>query len=307
MTGSVAVVDVGSNSIKVLVADRGADGRIHALGTKTLDVRISAGIARETPRLSEEGMIRGLGAIQELLAYASTFSPRQISLVATSAVRDAENGREFCQRVLTATGNAIRILSGNEEANLIGRGLTCDPALDGLRDFYVFDLGGGSLECLAFQDRCVRQAVSLQLGCVRLTEAFVRVSADPVPFGIIAAVEKITAVTVQAHFKFDVSGAAAVGTGGTITTARAVLGARAGVSFDATSPVVKVTQLRDLCDELAGLSLADRQKTPGLPPARADVFPVALATLVAVANAGGFHSYQHSLYNLRFGLAAEML
>lgn len=307
MAGSVAVVDIGSNSIKVLIAERGDDGRLRALGTKTLDVRISAGISRETPRLSDDGMTRGLGAIQELLAYASTFSPRQTVLVATSAVRDAENGREFCQRVLSATGHALRILTGTEEANLIGRGLTCDPALDGLRDFYVFDLGGGSLECLAFQDRRVQQAASLQLGCVRLTEAFVRVRVDPVPFGVIAAIEKITAVTVQAHFKFDVAGAAAVGTGGTITTARAVLGARAGVSLDATSPVVKVTQLRDLCDELAGLPLTDRQKIPGLPAARADVFPIALATLVAVADAGGFHSYQHSLYNLRFGVAAEML
>lgn len=307
MSDAVAVIDIGSNSIKVLVAERVSDGNIRALGTKTLDVRISAGISRNTPRLGEEGMSRGLAAVQELLAYAASFSPRETALVATSAVRDAENGREFCQRVLTATGCSIRILSGDEEANLIGRGLTCDPALDGLRDFCVFDLGGGSLECLAFQDRRVQQAVSLQLGCVRLTETFVRVSTDPIPVGIIAAIETLTAATVQSHFRFNTSETVAVGTGGTMTTARAVLGARAGVSFDATSPVVKVAQLRELCDELASLPLVSRQKIPGLPAARADVFPIALATLIAIANAGGFHSYQHSLYNLRFGLATEML
>lgn len=306
-TSSVAVIDIGSNSIKALIADHAADGTISALGSKTLDVRISAGIAREVPRLSDDGIARGLSAIQELLAYAATFSPRRTALVATSAVRDAENGRDFCDRVRAATGIPVRILSGDEEANLIGRGLTCDPALAGLRDFYVFDLGGGSLECLAFRDRRIDQAVSLQLGCVRLTETFVRVSTDPVPFEIIGAIEKLTAATVRARFNFNVPGSAAVGTGGTITTARAVLGARAGVSFDLTSPVLSVTQLRKLCEELAGLPLAARQMIPGLPAARADVFPIALATLVAVAEAGEISSYQHSLYNLRYGLAAEML
>ncbi len=60
------------------------------------------------------------------------------------------------ERVRAATGHNIRILTGDEEANLIGRGLTCDPALTTLRDFYVFDLGGGSLECLAPRDRQVQ-------------------------------------------------------------------------------------------------------------------------------------------------------
>jgi exopolyphosphatase/guanosine-5'-triphosphate,3'-diphosphate pyrophosphatase len=176
-TGPVAVIDIGSNSIKLLVASRDAEGRIATLASRTLDARISAGISQEAPELTEESMQRGIGAIRELLAVAAPLSSRQTILVATSAVRDAVNGQVFRERVRQATGQAIRLLSGEEEANLIGRGLTCDPALADLRDFYVFDLGGGSLECLAFRDRRIEQAVSLQLGCVRLTEQFVR---DPV-------------------------------------------------------------------------------------------------------------------------------
>src|SRR6185369_13404451 len=119
-------------------------------------------------------MTRGIEAIRALLGDATEFSREKIVLVATSAVRDAQNGAEFRERVQAATGHEIRILTGEEEANLIGRGLTCDPALRELKDFYVFDLGGGSLECLAFRERKIVQANSLQLGCVRLTEKFIK-------------------------------------------------------------------------------------------------------------------------------------
>ncbi|MEO7414095.1 MAG: phosphatase, partial [Opitutaceae bacterium] len=181
MSDPVAVIDIGSNSIKVLVAARAADGSIQSLNYRTIDARISAGLSQAEPRLSEDGIVRGIEAIKSLLADAASFFPQKIILVATSAVRDAQNGGEFRERVRTATGHDIRILSGDEEANLIGRGLTCDPALSTLQDFYVFDLGGGSLECLAFKERRIVQAVSLQLGCVRLTEKFIRDPALPLP------------------------------------------------------------------------------------------------------------------------------
>jgi exopolyphosphatase/guanosine-5'-triphosphate,3'-diphosphate pyrophosphatase len=71
----VAVIDIGSNSIKVLVAKRRADGRLEALKTQTIDARISAGISQAEPKLSEEGMARGLAAIVDLLALAKPFAP----------------------------------------------------------------------------------------------------------------------------------------------------------------------------------------------------------------------------------------
>src|SRR5512141_847533 len=126
---SVAIIDIGSNSIKVLVAERTTDGRVHALASKTIDARISAGISRATPRLMDEGMSRGVNAVRELTAFAAPFRPEKTTVVATSAVRDAENGETFRGLIKSATGHEVRILSGDEEANLIGRGLTCDPSL----------------------------------------------------------------------------------------------------------------------------------------------------------------------------------
>ncbi|MGH7945907.1 MAG: Ppx/GppA phosphatase family protein, partial [Opitutaceae bacterium] len=276
---------------------------------QSLDVRISAGISKSAPRLTEESMECGLEAIRSLLSTIEPFKPGQVVLVATSAVREASNGGEFRERVRNATGHGIRILSGEVEANFIGRGLTTDPALRALRDFYVFDLGGGSLECLAFRDRKIAQAESLRLGCVRLTEKFVADAAPPLPP---AVVEEVAAHTREAltrsAFTFNLPArAVVVGAGGTLTTVRAIFGARELKSFEATNSVVTVAELRQLLDVLGAMPLARRKQISGLPRARADVFPVALATLIAVAETGGFTAYRHSVHNLRYGIAADLL
>ncbi len=309
----VAVIDIGSNSIKVLVARRRADGSVEQLRNKTLDCRISAGISAAHPRLAEDGMRRGLDAIRQLLALSAPFAPALIRLVATSAVRDAENGDEFRARVLAATGHPIRILTGDEEANLIGLGLTCDPALARLRDFYVFDLGGGSLECLSFRDRRITQAISLRLGCVRMTEKFF---ADPTAppdhdrcLGLALYVKQ---ELKRSGFRFDPpvnasAPVAAVFTGGTITTIRVVKGARHGVELGDTPAAIPVATVTHLLDELAPLTLDERKAVPGMPAARADVFPAALVTVLAVADVAGVDYFHHSLHNLRWGLAAELL
>ena len=306
---NVAVIDIGSNSIKVLVAARALGGSLELLKLRTVDARISAGISRSNPSLSEAGMSAGLAAIESLLMDAAAYSPEKVVLVATSAVRDASNGEEFRARVLASTGHAIRILSGEEEANLIGRGLTCDPALKHLRNFYVFDLGGGSLECLAFRDRKIESAASLQLGCVRLTETFVADPAQPITAATLSTIDHHTRTTLEkSAFKFLLPPkSGAVATGGTITVARAILAARRGQTLEKSRPEVTVAELRELLASLSGLTLSERKTIVGLPPARADVMPAALATLVAVAETGGIESYRHSLFNLRYGLADEAL
>lgn len=306
---SIAVIDIGSNSIKSLVAIRDECGGISSRFMETLDARISAGIGQARPRLSEDGMQRGLAAIRELLQGVAAFAPKRTVLVATSAVRDAANGTEFAERIRAATGCELRILSGEDEANLIGRGLTADPQLAGWQDFYVFDLGGGSLECLVFRGRRVEQAFSLPLGCVRLAER--HVGDLEVPFGesqrsAVTAVCRETFARSGFRFSLPAEGGV-VFAGGTVTTVRAILGEKSGVPFSETSPVISVGAVRAMLDEVGARALASRQQIPGLPAARADVFPTALTTVLAVAEIGGFSSFLHSSYNLRHGLAAAEL
>ncbi len=305
---SAAVIDIGSNSIKILVAARDARGDLKQLLSRSLDARISEGISAEKPKLTEDGMRRGLGAIRELLMEAEPYRPAKTLLVATSAVRDASNGGEFRSRVKAAVKHDIRILTGVEEANAIGRGLTCDPALADLRDFYLFDLGGGSLECLSFRGRKVQQALSLQLGCVRLTEMFVPDTSVPFTSEARAAtMQHVRFALTESNFRFDLPGAAGVAMGGTVSTVRAIVGAGTGKKAEQTPAIIPVAHLAALLDHVAVLPLDQRQRVPGLPPPRADVFPAALATFLALAEAGGFTGFRHSFYNLRWGLVAEML
>jgi exopolyphosphatase/guanosine-5'-triphosphate,3'-diphosphate pyrophosphatase len=304
---SVAVIDVGSNSIKVLLAARGPDGRPVASMMRTVETRISAGISQARPRLAEEGMKAGIEAIRSLLADVAPYGPDRVVLVATSAVRGAANGADFQKRVLDATSQPVRILSGDEEAALIGRGLLCDPQLAHLEDFQVFDLGGGSLECLSFAGRGVVRAASLPLGCVRLTEKLVADPAKPL--------SRETAAAIAAHVRDAMASAGlsfaspseAVATGGTMTAVLKVLAERADPPAEAGGSRVTAAQLKELLQRIGSLPLSERRKVPGLAPERADVFPAALATFVAIAEIGGFDAFQHSVYNLRWGVAAEAL
>ena len=304
---TVAVIDIGSNSIKLLVARRGLHGSVESVKARTLDARISAGISGAEPKLSEESMTRGLGAIRELIDEASGYSPTKTVLVATSAVRDAKNGSAFRDKVLKGTGKTIRVLSGDEEATLIGKGLLCDPALAQLSDFYVYDLGGGSLECLAFKGRKMKQALSLPLGCVRLTELLVKTPSEP--FVAAAEVEAhVTKVLESSGFRRDLGDQAiTIGTGGTLTTIRAIRAAETDTTLERTKATITRDEISALLQQLGALPLEARQKVQGLAKSRADVFPTALATFVAIADLGAITRFEHSLYNLRWGLAAEAL
>jgi len=305
----VAVVDIGSNSIKLLVAERGPGGSIAEIASDAVEARISAGIGSGAPSLGGDGMERGIAAATLLVSRARSLGAVRFSLAATSAVRDASNGAEFREGVRSATGLDLRVLTGLEEANLIGRGLTTDPLLADLGDFRLFDLGGGSLECLSFRGRRIERAASMPLGCVRLTEKFVPDPSRPFSEAASGAVSLHVKESLRRSvFTWPVPpGSGVVGTGGTLTTVRAMLAAEGGVPFVETNPRIGTALLGKILSRVAPLELAARRAIPGLPAARADVFPTALATLLALAELGGFPEFRHSLRNLRWGIAAEML
>ena len=308
MASAVAIIDIGSNSLKLLVAHRGHAGEIKELQSQTVETRISQGISQAVPRLGAEGMASGLTAIQTLLATAAPYAPVKIILVATSAVRDATNGADFRARVATETGHNIRILTGDEEANMIGLGLSSDPAFAAFNDFYVFDLGGGSLECLRFVQRKITQARSLQLGCVRLTERFIKEPAAPLVIAETTALAlHVRDELKRSSFRFPLVAPSAIFMGGSMNTVRALKGARHNLSFAESPTLIGIETIADLLDEISSLNLEARQALPGMAKARADVFPAALITMLTVADYAHLDCFHHSLHNLRWGLAAEAL
>lgn len=305
---TVAAIDIGSNTIKALVATRDERGRIEAVEQRTLDSRISEGISGRSPRLTEDAMAEGLEAVTELMGMITPHQPTRVGIVATSAVREASNGTLFAQRVEDVTGHPLTILDGEAEARLIGRGLLCDPGMASWDDFHVFDLGGGSLEILTFQDRELTRAASLPLGCVRLTEKFVTDRTAPFsPAEAEAIRSHVRRTLFDADIEFLADKRLAAFTGGTLTTSRAILAAAKDVGFSQTDSRVTVELLGAILKKLGEMTLADRRGVPGLPTRRADVMPTALATVLALAEFARLTEFQHSLYNLRWGLADSLL
>jgi exopolyphosphatase/guanosine-5'-triphosphate,3'-diphosphate pyrophosphatase len=102
-------------------------------------------------------------------------------------------------------------------------------------------------------------------------------------------------------------GSGVVGTGGTLTTVRQMVAVNRDMAIEDTSPMIGVTLLHEVLARIAPLGLDARKMIPGLPPERADVFPAALVTLLALAELGGIQAFHHSFRNLRWGVAAELL
>lgn len=305
---TVAAIDIGSNTIKALVAKRNEHGLLESIEQRTLDSRISEGISGSTMRLTEDAMAEGLEAVAELMSMITSHHPQKVGIVATSAVREAVNGDTFAKRIEDVAGHPLMVLDGEAEARMIGRGLLCDPAMKKWDDFHVFDLGGGSLEVLTFQDRQLVQAVSLPLGCVRLTEKFVQDREAPFdPREGEAIRSHVHRALHSADIEFLPRQPRAAFTGGTITTSRAILAAAKDVGFSQTDSRVTVELLGAILKKTGSVSLSDRRVIPGLPARRADVMPTALATVIALAEFAKLTEFQHSLYNLRWGLADSLL
>lgn len=305
MSRIVRVVDIGSNSIKSLVAtSRG--GLLLALMEGIRETRISAGISRQRPELRAEAMDAGLEAICALLTESEHLAAEQTRIVATSAVRDAANGAEFRDRVLQATGIGIDILSGNQEAAMIARGVATEPGISG--PLTILDLGGGSLECIDADGGELRTVISLQLGAVRMMELFHRQCEHP----LIGAerqrlIDHVTTTLTAGAGHLRNNRPACVGCGGAFAVIRAILGQRTDTPAIAESAVIAAETVEALLDEIASLPLDARLGIPGLPRSRADIFPAALAILVATGRFLGTQSFRHSLRNLRYGIADELL
>jgi exopolyphosphatase/guanosine-5'-triphosphate,3'-diphosphate pyrophosphatase len=309
MAPPVAVIDVGSNSIKLLIAQAGAvAGTLETLFTETIETRISAGISHLLPSLSEEAILAGTETIAELQRMASNFKPGQVAIVATSAVRDALNGDDFIQSVLDATGLRIRVLSGKEEATLIGQGLSCDPAIAGMKRFIQTDIGGGSLELIRFEDGRITQALSLQLGAVRLSERFIEDREAPLSDETEAAIrDHVRQALIGCRFDFFPDTLPLIATGGAYTVSRAVLAAKLHSDMEHSSARLERRTLARLKEQLARLPLHERLNTPHLPAARADILPTALITIDTLLDYAGRDHLTHSFYNLRYGIAADLL
>ncbi len=301
---TAAIIDVGSNTIKLLVVQSGPE--LNILEQATLDTRISRGIGDEIPQLQEKAITEGAEAVQSLARRACRHNPDTVIATATSAVREAANGQDFIRAIKEKTGHQLRVLSGQEEARYIALGATLDPSLGNLKNFQMVDLGGGSLELIDVANGQPGRTASLKLGAVRLMELYIGDPQKPLDEAAKNNIKKaVQRKITESGFRFAKNETPLVGSGGAFSYSRYLLAQREGMELEDYPNRLPGHELRTLCDELCSMSMKERQSLPGLPASRADIIPVALLTLLTLADMAEKDSFLHTFYNLRFGLAAE--
>jgi exopolyphosphatase / guanosine-5'-triphosphate,3'-diphosphate pyrophosphatase len=280
-----AIIDIGTNTVKLLVADV-VGGEIRPVVSKDTTVRLGEGVY-EARRLSRVAITRTAQAIADYVADAREPGAIKIKALTTSAVRDADNRQDFLDAVRAKTGLTVEVVSGLREAELIFRGVTSDPAWVAGR-LLVMDVGGGSAEFILGKAGKIEHLVSLPLGAVRMTERFPS-------FPELAEFLR----TTLHHELTGFGGAQLVATGGTNTTLVRVL---KGKVDHAT---FTLDEVRALVMKLNAMTLDERRRVPGLPPERADIIVAGGAVVLFAMETLGAQELTVSVRGLRYGALCE--
>src|SRR5579862_9095428 len=171
-TKRIAAIDIGSNSIRQIVADVSSDGDIFVVDEMKAAPRLGAKLAK-THALQPDTMDAAIEALGRMATLARQYGAQRIEAVATSAVRDADNAELFLARVKRETGLRVKVLHGDEEARLCFRSALAHFELAAGR-CVIMDIGGGSVELAASADGVVEHLASLPLGAIRLSERFLK-------------------------------------------------------------------------------------------------------------------------------------
>ena len=291
-----AVIDLGSNSFRLVVYDWEPGGPWALSDEIREPVRISAGMGDERA-LRPDAIERALAATEVFAAFCRAAGIEDVLPVATSAIRDARNRDRVLAAIRERSGLEVRVLTGAEEAYY---GYLAVVNSTTLADGLAIDMGGGSIQLMRVDDRALGEAESLPLGAVRVSERFLpgeRASAREIG----ALRDHVGAAVGALGWWRD--GRRLAGIGGGIRNLASAAQRRGGYpghgvgGFTLTAPM-----LDELTDELASRPASKRGKVPGIKPDRGDVILGTAVVLSAVMEAGGLDAVEVSEAGLREGV-----
>jgi exopolyphosphatase / guanosine-5'-triphosphate,3'-diphosphate pyrophosphatase len=301
----LAALDVGSNSIRLLVAEFDPVAGLSVIDEVKDQPRLAQGLVT-TGRLDDAAMERAIVALRRMRDVCQRRGVRRISAVATAAMREASNGGEFVARVRDELGIPLRIIDAETEASLSYRSVAHHFQLDDSRTL-VADIGGGSLELIGAVSGIIELTRSLPLGAVRLTELYLSNGRDG-----LTAVRKlrtqIRKILRRGVGDREWTAARVIGSGGTFTNlARMAVSRRGGVPVEMVHGLTVTTaEVEHLLEWLATKTPEQRRAVPGLNPQRADIILAGVAVCAEILALTGARSITVSAYGLREGLLLEM-
>lgn len=300
-----AAIDIGSNSVRLLVAEVQADGRIARLAEDREVTRLGASVFRAGV-ISTEALDFVCNVLARMATIYRPFDPDGIRVVATAAVRDASNQQEFLTRASLAAGAPVEIISGEEEARLIYLGVHSRWPHPKQR-VMVVDIGGGSAEIIVVENGKLKATWSKALGAVRLTGVFLR--NDPPTELEIRQMhefidEKLAPATAKLkRLKYDRAIATSSTAAAMICAVNRIPRARReeGDRLRATLP-----QVRKLYAALRAEDTKARAKIPGIGPRRAEIIVPGVAVLLACMERFKLPSFYYSAAGVRDGIVADL-
>jgi exopolyphosphatase/guanosine-5'-triphosphate,3'-diphosphate pyrophosphatase len=271
----VAAVDLGTNSTRLLVAD--VDGeRLEEVSRRLTITRLGEGVDGRR-RLLPVPITRVRNCLVDYRRELEALGAERTLAIATSAVRDAENGEAFLGEIEWSYGFVTRLLSGGEEAAMMIRGVTAGRAA--LDDVLVVDIGGGSTELVLARDGGVALSRSLDVGCVRVTERFLR--SDPPSRPELAAAGAYVRSLLP-----ELEAGEAIGVAGTVTTLATLdLGDSEYDPARTHGHRIPLVSVEAQLERLAAMTTAQRLLTPGIEPGRAPVIVAGIVVLREVMTA----------------------
>ncbi|MHB9037112.1 MAG: Ppx/GppA phosphatase family protein [Armatimonadota bacterium] len=302
---TAAAIDLGTNSIKMVVGTTGPNGQVRFLSDTSVITRLGEDVD-SSGRIFAHRLQRSVEAVRELLTAAHEFQADKIRMVGTSALRDAANRDDVIRRFKDDLGVELEVLSEQDECRLSYLAVASDPVLgkhDGMQ--VTFDIGGGSTEFALGSGREIHWARSVNVGAVRLTERFLK-SDPPTDSEMRAAASCVDEFVMDAAK--DIRCDRAVGIGGSvINLARVLRGIPADRTEDVHGTVMSLSDVENLRYRMVSLPLAERKGLIGLDPERADIIVAGAIIVERVLKALGVEATQVSIRGLRHGVIREML
>ncbi len=303
----VATIDIGTNTVLLLVAERDGTGKLRALVERAEITRLGQGVDR-TKRLAPDAVERTAACLEGYAREVTAAKVDHVAVVGTSAMRDAQGGERLLELIRAAFGVDVRVLSGDEEARVTFRGALHGLPVDPGSEAAVFDIGGGSTEIIVgrlkggrLESRFLK---SFDVGSVRLTERLV--ASDPPSPTEIATIDEALARTFAGVPPLP-AGVVPVGVAGTMTTLAAV--AIEMATYDGARVhglTLETARLAQVADRLASTSLEARRRLTGMEPKRADVIVAGARIALSLLRHWNAPAALVSDGGVRWGLAEEL-
>jgi exopolyphosphatase/guanosine-5'-triphosphate,3'-diphosphate pyrophosphatase len=299
----VAAIDIGSNSIRQIVADVSPEGAISVVDEMKAAPRLATGLL-SSGQLSAASIQSALEALDRMATLARQLGAERIDAVATSAVRDATNASAFLALVQRSTGLRVRVLDGDEEARLSFRSAVAHFDM-GVGRTVVVDIGGGSLELALSAEGVIERLSSLPFGAIRLTEEFF---SDGVTPKRVRKLRRAVSEGIRDDIPLrDWRGAQIIGSGGTFTNLAGIHLSRQGIltARSVHDAHIPHADLEHILNMLADMTPDERRAVPGLNPERADIIVAGIAVAAEVLRRVETREIIVSRYGIREGLLLE--